>query len=95
MAYSAAEFSLNKKVKQRDAIRYYLADLPLLDRRVLYDRHAKRKTSQEISEELRISRVHVEHILSRAQAFVTECKTAQGTLLSPFPVQTRSPISLW
>lgn len=84
---------LNRKAEYRQAIHFYLEDLPVLDRQVLHFRHAEDRSVAEISARLSISSKHVERILNRAQEFVHTRKSVQHIPLRPFPVATQSPIA--
>jgi DNA-directed RNA polymerase specialized sigma subunit len=92
MTYTLTPLSFDRKVQEREAIRYYLADLPVLDRKVLYLRFAEKKNVRDISYELSISPLHAERILARAEAFVKVRQTTQPTAPSAWPVSTGSPL---
>jgi len=90
MANSTAPLSFNQHVTQRHAIQEYLVNLPILDRRVLQLRLSERKDPAQIALQMRISKVHVERILARAQDFTNGLRSDQKILAS-FPVWTASP----
>lgn len=56
-------------MSNRQAICDYLADLPLLDRRVLFQVYAKKEGVRKIATDLRITSTHVEHIVQRTEDF--------------------------
>jgi hypothetical protein len=61
---------LNAEASYRQNLKQYLANLPILDRRVLDCRYAENKCSPSIAREMGISPLHVERILTRARVFV-------------------------
>ncbi len=86
MHASDTNISSNPHAADRDAAREYLAELPILDRRVLTSRYADRKEPAIIALELRVTKTHVERILARARDF------RAGVI--PVPGHDRLP-SLW
>jgi DNA-directed RNA polymerase specialized sigma24 family protein len=56
-------------VSYRQAICDYLADLPRLDRQVLFQVYAKKVAVQKIASSLQISSTHVEHIVQRTNEY--------------------------
>ncbi|HVW07811.1 MAG TPA: hypothetical protein VHC90_04475 [Bryobacteraceae bacterium] len=58
-----------RHASHRQAICDYLADLPLLDRRVLFHVYAKKEGVRKIATDLRITSTHVEHIVRRTEDF--------------------------
>lgn len=78
---------LNAEAFVRQDLKRYLANLPILDRRVLDCHYAENKSATSIAVEMRLSRPHVERILARAQAFA-----APRSCISPVdPACTPSP----
>ena len=56
-------------VSQRQVICDYLADLPSLDRRVLFQVYAKKEGINKIACDLQITSTHVQHIVQRTEDF--------------------------
>ena len=56
-------------MSQRQVICDYLADLPSLDRRVLFQVFAKKEGIGKIASDLQITSTHVQHILQRTEDF--------------------------
>jgi DNA-directed RNA polymerase specialized sigma24 family protein len=56
-------------MSQRQVICDYLADLPSLDRRVLFQVYAKKEGIGKIASDLQITSGHVQHILQRTEDF--------------------------
>jgi DNA-directed RNA polymerase specialized sigma subunit len=56
-------------MSDRQAICDYLADLPQLDRQVLFRRFAKRENLRTIASDLQITSTHVERIVQRSDEF--------------------------
>ena len=92
MTACTAFSSSNQIALSRSLIQTYLAELPVLDRRVLYHRYSEKKDAATISHEMEISQRHVERILARARDFGAYSATAQSAP-APFPVWTRSPLA--
>ena len=63
-------FDLNADALYRHALKQYLTNLPVLDRRVLDGCYAEKKEARLLAMELDISQPHVERIVARARAFV-------------------------
>jgi DNA-directed RNA polymerase specialized sigma subunit len=61
--------SLDQVWTPRHALREYLADLPILDNRVLQLRFSEKEDPAKIAAQMHISEVHVERILNRARHF--------------------------
>jgi DNA-directed RNA polymerase specialized sigma24 family protein len=53
----------------RQAICDYLAELPRLDRQVLFQVYAKKIAIQQIASSLQITSTHVEHIVRRTDEY--------------------------
>lgn len=62
---------LNAKAFGRQDLKRYLVNLPILHRRVLDCHYAENKCATSIGVEMGLSRLHVERIPARAQAFAT------------------------
>jgi hypothetical protein len=61
--------SSSHTMSQRQVICDYLADLPSLDRRVLFQVYAKREGINKIASDLQITSTHVQHIVQRTEDF--------------------------
>jgi hypothetical protein len=93
MTNHTGSFSLNWHANHRRAILAYLANLPVLDGRVLRCHYSENKDSTTIALEMGLSKKHVERILTRAQGFSISLKASDG-ISAYFPVCTRSPIGV-
>jgi hypothetical protein len=71
----------------------YLADLPILDRRVLDRHYAENKSATSIAVEMGLSRLHVERILARARAFAAPWSCTSAVDPSWMPAQSRLPLA--
>lgn len=58
-----------QNMSQRQVICDYLADLPSLDRRVLFQMYAKKEGIGKIASDLQITYTHVQHIVARTEDF--------------------------
>jgi hypothetical protein len=56
-------------MSQRQVISDYLAELPSLDRRVLFQVYAKKEGIGKIASDLHITSTHVQHIVQRTEDF--------------------------
>jgi hypothetical protein len=65
----ALSTGLRQIMSDRQAISDYLADLPQLDRQVLFQWFAKKEGIRTIASNLQISATHVEHIVQRTDEF--------------------------
>lgn len=66
---SSASTTASRIMSQRQVICDYLADLPSLDRRVLFQVYAKKDGIGKIASDLQITSGHVQHILRRTEDF--------------------------
>jgi hypothetical protein len=64
-------------ISHRQVICDYLADLPSLDRRVLFQLYAKKEGIRKIASDLQITSTHVEHIVQRTEDFRRNLATRQ------------------
>lgn len=93
MTYQTTNTLLNAEASWRQDLKRYLANLPILDRRVLDCRYAENKCSTSIAIEMAISRLHVERILTRAQAFVAPRSTGSPADTASVPARSQSTIA--
>ncbi|HXE62945.1 MAG TPA: hypothetical protein VN519_05365 [Bryobacteraceae bacterium] len=66
---SSAATTASSNISQRQVICDYLADLPSLDRRVLFQLYAKKEGIGKIASDLQITFTHVQHIVQRTEDF--------------------------
>ena len=66
---SSAPKTASHAMSQRQVICDYLADLPSLGRRVLFQVFAKKEGIGKIASDLQITSTHVQHILQRTEDF--------------------------
>ena len=66
---SSAATTASSNISQRQVICDYLADLPSLDRRVLFGVYAKKEGIGKIATDLHITSRHVQHIVQRTEDF--------------------------
>jgi hypothetical protein len=66
-----------RNISHRQVICDYLADLPSLDRRVLFQVYAKKEGIGKIASDLQITSTHVEHILRRTEDFRRDLASRQ------------------
>ncbi len=92
MENHALPLSLNRHATHLKAMGCYLADLPILDQRVLQQHYGERKAPSAIAIDMTISTNHVERILTRAANFTVSLGTGKQ-MLRVFPVRTQSPIA--
>ncbi|HEU5021798.1 MAG TPA: hypothetical protein VFT60_07895 [Bryobacteraceae bacterium] len=64
-----ARTTASHNTSQRQVISDYLAELPSLDRRVLFQIYAKREGIGKIASDLHITSTHVQHIVQRTEDF--------------------------
>lgn len=66
---SSTHTTAPQTMSQRQVICDYLADLPSLDRRVLFQVYAKKEGIGKIACDLQITSTHVQHIVQRTEDF--------------------------
>ena len=66
---SSTHTTASNNMSQRQVICDYLADLPSLDRRVLFQVYAKKEGIGKIASDLQITSSHVRHIVERTEDF--------------------------
>lgn len=93
MIYQTATTLLNAEASRRQALKRYLVDLPILDRRVLDCHYRENRCATSIAIEMGISQLHVERILTRAQAFVALRSTGSPDGTAFVPPRSQSPIA--
>lgn len=93
MIYQTTNTLLNGEASRRQGLKRYLADLPILDRQVLDSRYGQNKCAASIAIEMGISQLHVERILTRAQAFVALRSTESPAGTGFVPARSQSPIA--